>query len=143
MLREFREFAVRRNVLDLAIGVIIGGAFGKIVTSFVNDIIMPPIGLALGNVNFANLFVSLSGGKYTTLADAQAAGVVTLNYGAFLNTIVDFIIVAIVIFLLVRQVNKLQKPAAPASIVTKECPYCVSTISLKAVRCPYCTSQLS
>ncbi len=143
MLREFREFAMRGNVLDLAIGVIIGGAFGKIVTSFVNDIIMPPIGLALGNVDFANLFINLSGGKYTTLADAQAAGAVTLNYGVFLNTIVDFIIVAFVIFLLVRQVNKLQKPAAPAPAVTKDCPYCLSTIPLKAVRCPNCTSQLS
>ena len=143
MLREFREFAMRGNVLDLAIGVIIGGAFGKIVTSFVNDIIMPPIGLALGNVDFANLFINLSGGKYTTLAEAQAAGAVTLNYGAFLNTIVDFIIVAFVIFLLVRQVNKLQKPAAPAPVVTKDCPYCLSTIPLKAVRCPNCTSQLS
>lgn len=142
MLKEFREFAMRGNVLDLAIGVIIGGAFGKIVTSFVNDIIMPPIGLLLGNVDFANLFINLSGGKYATLADAQTAGAVTLNYGAFLNTIVDFIIVAIVIFLLVRQVNKLQKPAAAAPVTSKECPFCTSAIPLKAIRCPHCTSQL-
>ena len=142
MLKEFREFAMRGNVLDLAIGVIIGGAFGKIVTSFVKDIIMPPIGLLLGNVDFANLFINLSGGKYATLADAQAAGAVTLNYGAFLNTIVDFIIVAFVIFLLVRQVNKLQKPAAAAPATSKECPFCISAIPLKAIRCPHCTSQL-
>jgi len=142
MLKEFREFAMRGNVLDLAIGVIIGGAFGKIVTSFVKDIIMPPIGLLLGNVDFANLFINLSGGKYATLADAQAAGAVTLNYGAFLNTIVDFIIVAFVIFLLVRQVNKLQKPATAAPATSKECPFCTSAIPLKAIRCPHCTSQL-
>jgi len=133
---------MRGNVLDLAIGVIIGGAFGKIVTSFVKDIIMPPIGLLLGNVDFANLFINLSGGKYATLVDAQAAGAVTLNYGAFLNTIVDFIIVAFVIFLLVRQVNKLQKPAAAAPATSKECPFCISAIPLKAIRCPHCTSQL-
>ena len=142
MLKEFREFAMRGNVLDLAIGVIIGGAFGKIVTSFVKDIIMPPIGLLLGNVDFANLFINLSGGKYATLADAQAAGAVTLNYGAFLNTVVDFIIVAFVIFLLVRQVNKLQKPAAAAPVTSRECPFCTSAIPLKAIRCPHCTSQL-
>jgi len=142
MLKEFREFAMRGNVLDLAIGVIIGGAFGKIVTSFVKDIIMPPIGLLLGNVDFANLFINLSRGKYATLVDAQAAGAVTLNYGAFLNTIVDFIIVAFVIFLLVRQVNKLQKPAAAAPATSKECPFCISAIPLKAIRCPHCTSQL-
>lgn len=143
MLKEFREFAMRGNVLDLAIGVIIGGAFGKIVTSFVNDIIMPPIGLILGRVDFANLYVNMSGGKYASLADAQAAGAVTFNYGAFLNTIIDFMIVAFVIFLLVRQVNKLQKPAAAAPALTKECPFCISAIAIKATRCPHCTSQLS
>ena len=143
MLKEFREFAMRGNVLDLAIGVIIGGAFGKIVTSFVNDIIMPPIGLILGNVDFGNLYINMSGGKYATLADAQAAGAVTLNYGAFLNTMVDFLIVAFVIFLLIRQINKLKKPAAPAPEVTKECPFCASNIAIKATRCPNCTSQLS
>ena len=143
MLKEFREFAMRGNVLDLAIGVIIGGAFGKIVTSFVNDIIMPPIGLALGKVDFSNLFVNLSGGNFATLADAQTAGAVTLNYGAFLNTVIDFIIVAFVIFLLIRQINKLQKPAEPAPVNTKECPFCTSAIAIKATRCPHCTSQLS
>jgi large conductance mechanosensitive channel len=143
VLKEFREFAMRGNVLDLAIGVIIGGAFGKIVTSFVNDIIMPPIGLILGRVDFANLYVNMSGGKYASLADAQAAGAVTFNYGAFLNTIIDFMIVAFVIFLLVRQVNKLQKPAAAAPALTKECPFCISAIAIKATRCPHCTSQLS
>jgi large conductance mechanosensitive channel len=143
MLKEFREIAMRGNVLDLAIGVIIGGAFGKIVTSFVNDIIMPPIGLALGKVDFSNLFINLSGGKYLTLTDAQNAGAVTLNYGAFLNTVVDFIIVAFVIFLLVRQINKLQKPAEPAPANSKECPFCASAIAIKATRCPHCTSQLS
>ena len=143
MIKEFREFAMRGNVLDLAIGVIIGGAFGKIVTSFVNDIIMPPIGLILGNVDFANLFVNMSGGKFATLADAQTAGAVTLNYGAFLNTVIDFIIVAIVIFLLVSQINKLQKPAEAAPETTKECPFCTSAIAIKATRCPHCTSQLS
>lgn len=142
MLKEFKAFALRGNVLDLAIGVIIGGAFGKIVTSLVNDVIMPPIGLALGNVDFANLFFNLSGGKYATLADAQAAGAVTINYGTFLNTVVDFIIVAFVIFLLVRQVNKLQKPAPAAPVTTKECPFCITAIPIKATRCPHCTSQL-
>lgn len=143
MFKEFRDFAMRGNVLDLAIGVIIGGAFGKIVTSFVNDIIMPPIGLALGKVDFSNLFINLSSGKYVTLADAQTAGAVTLNYGAFLNTVIDFIIVAFVIFLLIRQINKLQKPAEPAPVNTKECPFCTSAIAIKATRCPHCTSQLS
>ena len=143
MFKEFKEFAMRGSVLDLAIGVIIGGAFGKIVTSLVNDIIMPPIGLVLGNVDFNNLYINLSGGKYATLADAQTAGSVTINYGSFLNTIVDFLIVAFVIFLLVRQVNKLKKPAAPAPVKTRECPFCTTIISLKATRCPYCTSQLN
>jgi large conductance mechanosensitive channel len=142
MLREFREFAMRGNVLDLAIAVIIGSAFGKIVTSLVNDIIMPPIGLVLGNVDFANLYVNMSGGKFATLADAQAAGAVTLNYGTFLNTIIDFIIVAFVIFLLVRQINKFKKPAESTAVNTKECPFCTSVIAIKATRCPHCTSQI-
>lgn len=144
MLKEFKEFALRGNVLDLAIGVIIGAAFGKIVTSFVNDVLMPPIGLLLGKVDFTNLFFTLSGEKYATLADAQANGAVTLNYGNFINTVVDFLIVAFVIFLLVRQVNRLtRKPAeVPAAPTTKECPHCCSTIPLKATRCPHCTSVL-
>lgn len=144
MLKEFKEFALRGNVLDLAIGIIIGAAFGKIVTSFVSDVLMPPIGLLLGKVDFANLFITLSGEEYATLADAQANGAVTLNYGLFINTVVDFLIVAFVIFLLVRQINRLtRKPAeAPAAPTTRECPYCCSEIPLKATRCPNCTSEL-
>lgn len=143
MIKEFKAFAMRGNVLDLAIGIIIGGAFGKIITSLVNDVIMPPIGLLLGGVNFAGLFVSLTGVRFASLAEAQAAGAPTINYGVFLNTIVDFVLVALVVFLLVRQVNRLSPipaPAAPAP--TKDCPQCLSTIPLKAARCPCCTSQL-
>jgi len=141
MLKEFKEFAMRGNVLDMAIGIIIGAAFGRIVTSLVNDIIMPPIGLLLGRVNFSSLFLNLSGMPYTTLADAQAAGAATINYGLFLNAILDFIIVAFVIFLLVRQINRLtRKPEAAPT--TKDCPYCLSAIPIKATRCPHCTSQL-
>jgi large conductance mechanosensitive channel len=143
MLKEFKEFALRGNVLDLAIGVVIGAAFGKIVSSFVNDILMPPIGLLLGNVDFSNLFISLSGQSYATLKDAQAAGAATLNYGLFLNTVIDFLIVAFVIFLLVRQVNRLQRPAPVAAAPeTRECPFCCSTIPAQASRCPHCTSLL-
>jgi large conductance mechanosensitive channel len=144
MWQEFKKFVMRGNVLDLAIGVIIGGAFGKIVTSLVNDIIMPPIGLLLGKVNFSSLFTNLSGTKYASLADAQAAGAATLNYGLFINTVLDFLIVAVVIFLLVRQINKLQRPKVePAKApTTKDCPFCCSAIPIKATRCPNCTSQL-
>ena len=144
MWKEFKEFILRGSVLDLAIGIIIGAAFGKIVTSFVNDILMPPIGLLLGKVNFANLFINLSGTPYATLADAQAAGAATINYGLFINTVLDFVIVAFVIFLVVRQVNRMRrKPAAvPAEPTTKECPYCFSVIPIKALRCPNCTSDL-
>lgn len=143
MLKEFKEFAMRGNVLDLAIGVIIGGAFGKIVTSLVNDILMPPIGLLLGQVNFGDLYIDLSGGNYESLSAAQAAGAATINYGLFLNTVIDFLIVALVIFLIVRQINRLQKPAPkPAEPTTKECPYCLSAIPKKATRCPACTSAL-
>lgn len=144
MLKEFKEFAMRGNVIDLAVGVIVGGAFGKIVTSLVNDIIMPPIGMLLGRVNFADLFIDLSGKGYATLADAKAAGAATLNYGLFLNTIFDFIIVAFVIFLVIRQMNRMKKPAPviAAAPTTKTCPYCATEIPLKATRCPNCTSQL-
>ena len=142
MLKEFREFAMRGNVLDLAIAVIIGGAFGKIVTSFVNDILMPPIGLLLGGVNFADLFISLNGQAYPSLADAVAAGAPTINYGVFLNTVIDFIIVAFVIFLIIRAMNRFKKPAPAAAPTTKECPHCFTNIPLKATRCPNCTSQL-
>jgi large conductance mechanosensitive channel len=144
MLKEFKAFAMRGNVIDLAVGVIIGTAFGKIVTSFVNDIIMPPIGLLLGKVNFADLFINISGTAYPTLKAAKEAGAATINYGAFINTLLDFIIVAFIIFLMIRGINQLTRPAptpAPAP-TTKECPYCFSSIPLKATRCPNCTSQL-
>ena len=143
MLKEFREFVMRGNVMDLAVGVIIGAAFGKIVSSLVSDLIMPPIGLLLNGVNFSDLFVSLNGQAYATLTEAQAAGAPTLNYGAFFNNVIDFLIIALVIFLMVRAVNRLQRPApvaAPAT--TKDCPFCFSAISIKASRCPNCTSQL-
>ncbi len=144
MLKEFKAFIMRGNVLDLAIAVIIGGAFGKIVTSFVNDIIMPPIGLLLGNVDFSNLFLNLSGTPYKSLAEAQNTGAPTLNYGLFLNTVIDFLIVAFVIFLVVRTANRLQQSKVTVSPepTTKECPFCLSTIPIKATRCPHCTSQL-
>ena len=144
MLKEFKEFIMRGNVLDMAIGIVIGGAFGKIITSLVNDILMPPIGVLLGNVDFANLFINLSGKPYASLADAKAAGAATINYGLFLNTIIDFVIVAFVIFLLIRAVNRMRREqeAAPAAPTTKECPYCLSTIPIKATRCANCTSQL-
>ena len=143
MLKEFREFVMRGNVMDLAVGVIIGAAFGKIVSSLVSDLIMPPIGLLLNGVNFSDLFVSLNGQAYATLTEAQAAGAPTLNYGAFFNNVIDFLIIALVIFLMVRAVNRLQRQApvaAPAT--TKDCPFCFSAISIKASRCPNCTSQL-
>lgn len=142
MLKEFRDFIMRGNVLDLAVAVIIGGAFGRIISSLVNDIIMPPIGLLLGKVDFNNLFISLSGAAYTSLKDAQAAGAPTLNYGVFVNTVIDFLIVALVIFLVVRVANRLQRPQPQPAPTTKECPYCATTIALKAVRCPNCTSDL-
>jgi len=143
MLKEFKEFAMRGNVLDMAVGIIIGAAFGRIITSLVSDIIMPPIGLLLGKVDFSGLFLNISGKSYDTLAAAKAAGAATINYGAFLNTVIDFLIVAFVIFLLVRQINRWSKPAPAAAPTTKECPYCVSSIPIKATRCPNCTSQVA
>ncbi|HAG10826.1 MAG TPA: large conductance mechanosensitive channel protein MscL [Desulfotomaculum sp.] len=142
MLKEFREFIARGNVLDMAVGIIVGVAFGKIITSLVNDIIMPVVGLLLGKMDFSNLFVNLSGTHYKTLAQAQAAGAATINYGLFINTILDFIIVAFIIFLIVRQFNRLKRKEKTVEPTTRECPFCFSTISLKAVRCPNCTSQL-
>ena len=146
MLKEFKTFAMRGNVIDLAIGVVIGGAFGKIITSFVNDVIMPPIGLLLGQVKFSDLFWVLKGDVPTgTSLDVAKTleGVVTLNYGVFLSTIIDFIIVAFVIFLLVKQINRMKAPApAPAAPATKDCPYCYTAINLNATRCPNCTSEL-
>jgi large conductance mechanosensitive channel len=147
MLKEFKEFALRGNVLDMAVGIIIGAAFGTIVTSLVNDIIMPPIGLLLGRVDFANLFIQLQEGKtagpYASLVDAQAAGAVTMNYGLFVNALISFVIVAFVIFLLIRSVNQLKRKEAPPAPTTKECPRCLSAIPLKATRCAYCTSDLA
>jgi large conductance mechanosensitive channel len=146
MLKEFRDFAMRGNVVDLAVGLIIGAAFGKIVTSLVNDILMPPLGLVLGKVDFSNLFINISGQHYATLAEAKQAGAATINYGLFINTILDFVIVAFAIFLLIKQINRLQrlskKKEAEAAPTTKPCPYCLTTIPLAATRCPACTSQL-
>jgi large conductance mechanosensitive channel len=142
MLKEFKEFAMRGNVLDMAVGIIIGAAFGRIVTSLVNDVIMPPIGLLLGRVDFSSLFLNISGRSYPTLAAAKAAGAATINYGTFLNTVIDFVIVAFVIFLIVRQVNRWQKPAPAVAPTTKECPYCHMSIPLQATRCPNCTSEI-
>ncbi|HOE69238.1 MAG TPA: large conductance mechanosensitive channel protein MscL [Candidatus Omnitrophota bacterium] len=143
-VNDFKQFVMRGNVVDMAVGVIIGGAFGKIVTSLVNDVIMPPIGLLLGKVDFANLYVSLNGQVYASLAEAQKAGAPTLNYGLFLNTVINFLIVAFVIFIVIRQMANLQRKPAPAPAVptTKECPFCCSTVAIKATRCPSCTSQL-
>jgi large conductance mechanosensitive channel len=142
VLREFKEFAVRGNVVDLAIGIIIGAAFGKIVTSFVSDILMPPVGKLLGGFDFANLFINLSDKPVTTLAEAKAAGIATINYGLFLNTLIDFTIVAAAVFILVRQINRLKKVEEPAAPTTKECPYCLNAIPVKATRCGHCTSEL-
>lgn len=143
MLKEFKDFALRGNVLDLAVGVIIGAAFGKIIASFVSDILMPPFGLLLGKVNFTNLFISLNGVKYKTLEAAQTAGAPTINYGLFINNVIDFVIVAFVIFLVIRAINRMQKPApTTAEPTTKPCPHCISDIPIAATRCPHCTSQL-
>jgi len=145
MIKEFKEFAMKGNVMDLAVGVIIGAAFGKIVTSLINDIIMPVIGLLLGKVDFSNLFINLSGGSYATLAEAKKAGAATLSYGLFVNALIDFLIIGLVIFMMVKWVNKLRRPApaaAPAAPTTKECPFCFTAIPVKAVRCPACTSEL-
>jgi large conductance mechanosensitive channel len=148
MLKEFKEFALRGNVVDMAVGIIIGAAFSTIVKSLVDDVIMPPIGLLLGGVDFASFFILLKAGSpagpYASLADAQAAGAVTVNYGVFINAIISFLIVAVVMFLLIRGINRLQKEeeAAPAEPTTKECPYCLSTVPIKATRCAHCTSEL-
>jgi large conductance mechanosensitive channel len=147
LLDEFKTFAMRGNVLDMAVGVILGAAFGKIITSLVTDVLMPPIGLVLGKVNFSALFINLSSQSYATIAEAKAAGAPTINYGLFVNAMIDFIIVAFVVFLLVRQFNRLmermKKPEAPAAPTSRDCPYCLSNIPLKATRCAHCTSELS
>ncbi|MHB8755569.1 MAG: large-conductance mechanosensitive channel protein MscL [Candidatus Acidiferrales bacterium] len=143
MFKEFKEFALKGNVIDLAIGFVIGAAFGKIVSSLVSDIIMPPIGLALGRVDFNNLFFNLSHTYYPTLAAAKAAGAATINYGVFINTVIDFLIIAFVIFLIIRQVNRwTKKPGPPPEAATKDCPYCLSKIPVKAAKCAFCTSVL-
>jgi large conductance mechanosensitive channel len=142
ILSEFKQFAIKGNVVDLAVGFVVGAAFGKIVTSFTNDILMPPIGLALGAVDFSSLFVNLSSLHYPTLAAAKAAGAPTLNYGMFVNTVIDFLIIAFAVFLLVKWVNHLTGANKPLPPSTKECPYCRSAIPLGATRCPNCTSDL-
>ncbi|HPZ43403.1 MAG TPA: large conductance mechanosensitive channel protein MscL [Bacillota bacterium] len=142
MLKEFKEFAMRGNMIDLAVGIIIGAAFGKIVTSLVNDIIMPPIGLLLGRVDFSNLFIDLSGNHYITLAEAKEAGAATINYGLFINNVIDFLIVSFVIFLLIRQINRFKRQEEVKAPDTKECPYCITVISAKARKCPNCTADL-
>ncbi len=142
MFKEFKEFAMRGNVLDMAVGIIIGAAFGKIITSFVSDVLMPPLGLIVGKVDFSNLFINISGKSYDSLAAAKAAGAATINYGIFLNSIIDFLIVAFAIFLLIRQVNRWNKPAPAAAPTTKDCSYCATAIPLAAKRCPNCTSEL-
>lgn len=144
MFKEFKEFVMRGNVLDMAIGIIIGAAFGKIVSSFVSDILMPPVGLLVGKADFSGLFIDLSGNAHPTLAAAKAAGAATINYGVFLNTVLDFLIVAFAIFLLIRQINRMTREpeAAPGAPSTKECPHCLSTIHLEATRCAYCTSVI-
>uniref|UniRef100_A0A7C3J5H9 Large-conductance mechanosensitive channel n=1 Tax=candidate division WOR-3 bacterium TaxID=2052148 RepID=A0A7C3J5H9_UNCW3 len=145
MLKEFKEFALKGNMLDLAVGLIIGASFGKIITSLVNDIIMPPLGLLIGKVDFSNLFIDLSGKGYKSLQDAKAAGAATINYGAFINVLIDFVIVAFAMFLLIKQVNKLNRKKEQVKTeepTTKECPFCHSQINIKATRCPFCTSEI-
>ena len=144
MFKEFKQFIMRGSVLDLAIGIIIGAAFGKIVTSFVNDVLMPPIGLILGKVDFSGLFVDLSGQSHPTLAAAKAAGAATINYGIFINTVIDFLIVSFIIFLFINQMSKvLRKPEPAAAPTTKDCSFCCMPIPIQATRCPNCTSQLA
>jgi len=145
MFKEFKEFAMRGNVIDLAVGVIIGAAFGKIVSSLVQDVVMPPIGMLLKNVNFSNLFITLNGQHFDTLADAQKAGAPTINYGVFLNNVLDFVIVAFCVFLLVHQVNRWTRKPQPAAAepTTKECPQCAMSIPIRAKKCPHCTTQIA
>ena len=143
MLKEFKEFAMRGSVLDMAIGIILGAAFGKVVTAMVTEILMPPIGMLLGHVDFSSFFINLTATHYDTMAEAKKAGAAVIAYGSFVNTIIEFLIVAFAVFLVVRQVNRFRKPApAPPAPESKECPFCVSSIPLKATRCPQCTSQL-
>ncbi len=144
MLKEFKEFAMKGNMVDMAVGIIIGAAFGRIISSLVSDILMPPIGKAMGGVDFSNLFIDLSGGKHASLAAAKAAGAATVNYGLFVNALIDFVIVAFILFLVVKGMNAMKRAEAapPPAPTTKECPHCASAIPLKATRCPACTSNL-
>jgi len=144
MFKEFKEFAMRGNVLDMAVGIVIGAAFGQIVNSFVQDVLMPPIGTMLGAVDFSNLFLNLAGGQYATLAEAKEAGAATINYGLFFNTVINFLIVALAVFLLVRQVNRFSRKAEPAppAPTTRDCPYCLMPVPIKAVKCAHCVSEL-
>lgn len=146
-MKEFREFAMRGNVMDMAVGIIIGAAFGTIVQSLVKDVLMPPIGLLLGNVDFSNLFVVLKDGAapgpYTSLQSAASAGAVSLNYGVFLNTIISFVIVAFAVFMLIRNLNRLKRKEVPAEATTRDCPFCLSPMPIKATRCPHCTSDVA
>lgn len=144
LIKEFKEFAVKGNVIDLAVGVIIGGAFNKIVSSLVDDIVMPPIGMIIGRVDFTNLFFTLGPEEYATLAEAQKAGAATINYGQFINNVIQFIIMAFVIFLIIRQINRLKRKeeVKPATPDTKECPFCITKIAAKATKCPQCTANL-
>jgi large conductance mechanosensitive channel len=142
MFKEFKEFAMRGNVLDLAVGVIIGAAFGAIVTSLVNDVVMPPIGKLMGNVDFKDFFIPLDGGAYKTLDEVKKAGVPAIAYGSFINAVINFLIVAFAVFILVKQVNRFRAPAAAAAPATKDCRFCGMSIPIKATRCPHCTSDL-
>ncbi len=143
VISEFREFAVKGNVVDLAVGFILGAAFGKIVTSLVNDVIMPPIGLLLGGVNFADLFIALNGQVYESLEAAKAAGAPVIAYGSFINTIIEFLIIALALFFIIKTINRLKRQEPPALPNTKDCPYCKESIPKEAVRCPHCTSDLA
>lgn len=142
-MKEFKEFVIKGNVLDMAVGIIIGAAFGSVVASFVNDVLMPPIGLLLGKVDFSNLFINLSGKAFETVAEAKKAGAATLNYGLFLNTLINFIIVGFAVFLLVKQVNRLKRNEPAPAPTTRECRFCCTAIPIKATRCPHCTSELT
>lgn len=143
MMKEFKEFALRGSVIDLAIGLVLGVAFGAIVTSFVEDILMPPLGLLMGGVNFTDLFITLKGGEFNTLAEAKAAGAVTINYGLFLNSVITFLLVAFAVFLVVKQVNRMRNEPKPPTDTSRDCPFCLSTIPKKARRCPQCTSEIA
>jgi large conductance mechanosensitive channel len=143
MLKEFKEFAMKGSVIDLAVGVVLGAAFGKIVSSLVDDLLMPPIGRLIGNANFSNFYINLSGGSYASLEAAKEAGAVTLNYGAFANAVFNFLLVAFALFLLIRQVNRLRRQSPPPTPETRECPHCVTSISRRATRCPACTAPVA